>query len=62
MSKLDQEKLDYLNQILQKIDYGSIVLTVHDGYITQIDSTEKRRFPKQTVQSSQKERKLQTNK
>ncbi|WP_182200932.1 YezD family protein [Paraliobacillus salinarum] len=60
MSKLDQEKLDYLTQTLQKIDFGSIVLTVHDGSITQIDSTEKRRFPKQTEHVSKRERKLQT--
>ncbi|MFB1052157.1 DUF2292 domain-containing protein [Paraliobacillus sp. JSM ZJ581] len=62
MGKLDQVKLDYLNHILQDIDYGSIVLTVHDGYITQIDSTEKKRFQKKGIQPSQKERKLQKNK
>ena len=46
MSKLDQVKLDYLKALLEKIDYGSVVITVHDGHITQIDATEKRRFSK----------------
>ncbi|MEI3611941.1 YezD family protein [Pseudogracilibacillus sp. SO30301A] len=49
MSKLDQVKLDYLQAVLQEIEYGSVVITIHDGRITQIDATEKKRFSKSLV-------------
>ena len=42
--KVDELKLDYIISELKKLDYGSLVITVHDGDITQIDITEKRRF------------------
>jgi len=56
LSKLDEAQLTYLQDSLQELEYGSIVITVHDGYITQIDTTEKKRFTKQT--SIQKSRNL----
>lgn len=42
--KLDDEKIKYLTASLRNIDFGSIVITVHNGQITQIDTTEKKRF------------------
>ncbi len=44
--KLDEEKINYLSESLRELEYGSIVITVHDGEITQINTTEKRRFLK----------------
>ncbi|HLR71922.1 MAG TPA: YezD family protein [Pseudogracilibacillus sp.] len=60
MTKLDKTQLDYLNAILQEIDYGSIVITVHDGHVTQIDTTEKKRFQKPSISSVRKGRQIQT--
>ena len=44
MQKIDDLKLDYIISELKKLNYGSLVITVHDGDITQIDITEKKRF------------------
>ncbi len=44
MRKIDDLKLDYIISELKKINYGSLVITVHEGDITQIDITEKKRF------------------
>ncbi|MGG1481360.1 YezD family protein [Bacillus smithii] len=30
---------------LSNLDYGSILITIHEGEITQLDITEKKRFP-----------------
>lgn len=49
MSKLTKEHVEYLEKSLRNIDFGSVLITVHNGKITQIDTTEKRRFS-QTVQ------------
>lgn len=46
MRKVDDLKLEYIISELKKLDYGSLVITVHDGDITQIDITEKKRFSK----------------
>lgn len=46
MSKLDDEKLNYIKSVLEEIDFGSILITIHNGEITQIDATEKKRFSK----------------
>lgn len=46
LSKLDEAQLEYLTASLREIDYGSVVITVHDGHVTQIDTTEKKRFLK----------------
>lgn len=46
MSKLDEEQLGFLTESLQSLEYGSILITIHDGMITQIDTTEKKRFSK----------------
>ncbi|WP_081416058.1 YezD family protein [Peribacillus kribbensis] len=43
-SDLDLEKQLYIEKIIKTINFGSIVITVHNGAITQIDYTEKIRF------------------
>ncbi|AIE60208.1 YezD family protein [Bacillus methanolicus] len=45
MKQLDEEKIKYILSKLDKLEYGCIVITVHDSDITQIDITEKKRFP-----------------
>ena len=37
--------IDYIKEELSSIDYGSIMITIHDGKITQIDTNEKKRYP-----------------
>lgn len=44
MAKVDKEKIDYILHMLKKLEYGSLVITIHAGHITQIDRTEKSRF------------------
>ncbi|WP_139345062.1 YezD family protein [Virgibacillus pantothenticus] len=44
MSKLDGVQWEYVRKSLDAIDFGSVVITVHDGRVTQIDTTEKKRF------------------
>ncbi|NLI67581.1 MAG: YezD family protein [Bacilli bacterium] len=50
MTKLTKEQFEYLENSLRHIDYGSILITVHNGKVTQIDATEKRRFTNQPNQ------------
>lgn len=45
MGKLEEQQLQYILSSLQNIQYGSVVITVHNGEITQVDTTEKKRFP-----------------
>jgi hypothetical protein len=40
----DDDHLGQVRQMLDRLRFGSIVLTVHDGALVQIDVTEKRRF------------------
>ncbi|MBA4535936.1 YezD family protein [Bacillus aquiflavi] len=44
MREQDQEKIKYILDLLNELEYGSLVITVHDGQITQVDSTTKMRF------------------
>ena len=44
MSKVTEQTLDYLKESIDKIAFGSVVITVHNGKITQIDTTDKKRF------------------
>ena len=53
MNKLDPAKLNYLESSLESIQYGSVVITIHDGAITQIDAIEKKRFAKSKPQVQQ---------
>jgi len=45
MAKVDEKKLQYILSVIQELEYGSVNITIHDNEITQIDATEKRRFP-----------------
>lgn len=45
MKQIDEEKIKYILSSLNKLEYGCVVITVHDSDITQIDITEKKRFP-----------------
>jgi hypothetical protein len=45
MEKVDELKLEYILSMLKNLDFGSLNITVHNGEITQIDTTEKKRFP-----------------
>ncbi|KKB33273.1 YezD family protein [Bacillus thermotolerans] len=53
MKKIDESKLEFIKSILENLDYGALHITVHDGEITQIDTTEKKRFTltKKTVKT-----------
>lgn len=44
MAKLDESKVNHILSTLENLEFGSIVITVHNGEITQIDATEKKRF------------------
>lgn len=44
MAIVDQTKANFILSTLKNMEYGSVVITVHDGNITQIDKTEKTRF------------------
>jgi hypothetical protein len=55
MAIVDQAKANYILSTLKGMEYGSLVITVHDGNITQIDKTEKTRFaPKRNTSKEQK--------
>ncbi|MGG3468713.1 YezD family protein [Neobacillus pocheonensis] len=44
MAVVDQAKANFILSTLKNMEYGSVIITVHDGTITQIDKTEKTRF------------------
>ncbi|RXI96414.1 DUF2292 domain-containing protein [Anaerobacillus alkaliphilus] len=44
MANADIEKLEKIKSYIEGIEFGSVVVTIHDGKITQIDRNEKIRF------------------
>lgn len=44
MAKIDEVKLNQIVSTLRELDYGSLVITVHENEITQMDVTKKKRF------------------
>ncbi|WP_075980431.1 YezD family protein [Bacillus massilinigeriensis] len=55
MGKIDQEKWNYILSMIKDIQFGSVLITVHDGEITQVDRTEKNRFQlKRTISGNRK--------
>ncbi|MBO9576932.1 MAG: YezD family protein [Sphingobium sp.] len=44
-SDADAAKLNLIRDALQRLRFGSIQLTVHEGKLVQIDVTEKTRLP-----------------
>ncbi|MDR6549728.1 YezD family protein [Paenibacillus qinlingensis] len=55
--ELDEIWVERIKQILEGLEYGSVQIVVHDGKITQIDKTERKRF--ETPASSQSQTPLQ---
>lgn len=47
MAIIDQVKLDRIIELLEKINFGSLTIVIHEGKITQLDVNEKHRFQKQ---------------
>ncbi|WP_081825529.1 YezD family protein [Bacillus sp. UNC41MFS5] len=47
MAVLDKEQIENIIVMLKNLEYGSLVITIHAGYITQMDRTEKNRFATQ---------------
>ena len=42
--QIDEDKIKYILSTINQLEYGCVVITVHDSDITQIDITEKKRF------------------
>lgn len=45
MGRIDEAKLRYITEKLQELKFGTVHIIVHDDEITQIDITEKKRYP-----------------
>ncbi|MBO0997160.1 YezD family protein [Bacillus sp. SD075] len=45
MEKKEEFKIRHIISSLEELQYGSVIITIHDGEITQVDTTEKKRFP-----------------
>ncbi len=43
--RIDEEKIRNILSTLNQMEYGSLNITVHDGDITQVDITQKKRYP-----------------
>jgi len=41
---LDQEWLERIAAQVEGLEYGSVLITVHDGRVVQIDRTERKRY------------------
>ncbi|ADU31964.1 DUF2292 domain-containing protein [Evansella cellulosilytica] len=44
MGEKELQYLEEIKKLIEKIDFGSITITLHNGEVTQIDATEKKRF------------------
>jgi len=42
--QLDQKVLNEIIESIQKINYGEVVITIHDSKIVQVEKKEKKRF------------------
>ncbi|CAN7564176.1 YezD family protein [Paenibacillus sp. LjRoot153] len=51
--ELDEIWVERIKQILDGLEYGSVQIVVHDGKITQIDKTERKRFETTAVPQAQ---------
>ncbi|BAB06845.1 YezD family protein [Halalkalibacterium halodurans] len=45
MAYHDPEKIEEIKKAIEKIKYGSVLITIHEDQIMQIDATERVRFP-----------------
>ncbi|OIO72117.1 MAG: hypothetical protein AUJ85_10800 [Elusimicrobia bacterium CG1_02_37_114] len=46
-NKIEQKVVEEIISSLQQINYGELVITIHNSKIVQIEKTEKRRFQNQ---------------
>lgn len=53
-SHLDQKVYETIKHLLENLDFGQILITVHESQITQIEKVEKYRFPLKKKQSLKK--------
>lgn len=53
-SFFSQNQIEEILKALEGLKYGSVLITVHDAHIVQIDRTEKRRLPLGSADSSPK--------
>ena len=44
LKKIDQKILEEILEPISQIDYGEVVITIHDSKIVQIEKKEKKRF------------------
>lgn len=51
--ELDDVWVGRIKQILDGLEYGSVQIVVHDGKITQIDKTERKRFETTAIPQAQ---------
>jgi hypothetical protein len=49
---INDPRIETILKALEGLEYGSLQITVHESQITQIDRTEKKRFPLERMQSS----------
>ncbi|WP_413381127.1 YezD family protein [Alkalihalobacillus sp. 1P02AB] len=47
MGFYDKQKEEEIKKAIEKIEFGTVLITIHDNQITQIDATEKVRFTQQ---------------
>ncbi|MGG1550739.1 MULTISPECIES: YezD family protein [Paenibacillus] len=51
--ELDEVWVQRIIQVLNGLEYGNVQIVVHDGRITQIDKTERKRFDTASPQQGQ---------
>lgn len=44
--KIEKKILDEITKSIQQINYGEVVITIHDSKIVQVERREKKRFQK----------------
>lgn len=47
MASVDDKKITDIISELKKLKFGSLIITVHDDEVTQIETTEKKRYQAQ---------------
>lgn len=58
--ELDEVWVERIKQILSGMEYGTVQIVIHDGKITQIDRTERKRYePSSHLQSGKSSEKNQ---
>ncbi|WP_219839251.1 YezD family protein [Paenibacillus sp. R14(2021)] len=58
---LDQEWLERIATQVNGLEYGSVLITVHDGRVVQIDRTERKRFESGSAKQAQSQQQGQSS-